>query len=88
MKYFRRVGKIVKSDYYHCHLCPSLWNDSANTGRIFMKFDECFFENPRWKERLIKIWLYMETDIHLWSYLLQFLSKWEIFQKKKMRREN
>jgi hypothetical protein len=30
---FRRVHKIAKSD------CPSAWDNSAPTGRIFMKFD-------------------------------------------------
>ena len=28
------------------HVCPSAWNNSAPTGRIFIKFDnEIFFEN-------------------------------------------
>ena len=36
------VGKIAKSDYYLRHVCPSVWNDSVTTGRIFMKFYEYF----------------------------------------------
>jgi len=57
--HFRRVRKIAKSDRYLRHVClsyvcpsvrpsvrPSAWNNSALTGRIFMKFDVwVFFEN-------------------------------------------
>jgi hypothetical protein len=31
---FRHVRKLAKSDYWH----PSVWNNSASTGRIFTKF--------------------------------------------------
>ena len=42
----RRVRKNAKSDYYIPHVCPSAWNNSAPTKRIFMKFDDCeFFKN-------------------------------------------
>ena len=42
---FRRVRKIAKSDCWLRHVCPSVaWNNSAPTGRIFMKFD-IFFES-------------------------------------------
>jgi hypothetical protein len=36
-----RVRKIAKSHYLASCLsaCPSTWNNSAPTGRIFMKFD-------------------------------------------------
>jgi len=41
-KSFKRVRKIVKSHYYLCHIYPSVclsaWNNSASTGRIFIKF--------------------------------------------------
>ena len=37
MNIIRRVRKIADSDYwFHVHL--SAWNNSALTGRIFMKF--------------------------------------------------
>jgi hypothetical protein len=40
---FRHVRKIAKSDYQLRHVCPfvrpTAWNNSASTGRIFMKFD-------------------------------------------------
>jgi hypothetical protein len=36
---FRRTPKIAKTDYWLCHVCPSARNNSAPTGRIFMKFD-------------------------------------------------
>ena len=40
-----RVHKIAKSDCY-LHVRPSAWNNSAPTGRIFMKFYIwVFFEN-------------------------------------------
>jgi hypothetical protein len=43
------VRKIAKSDYYLRHIFPSVrlsaWNNSALTGRIFVKFDIwVFFE--------------------------------------------
>jgi hypothetical protein len=41
--FIRGVRKIEKNDYYLRHVCPSVhllaWNNSAPTGRIFMKFD-------------------------------------------------
>jgi hypothetical protein len=36
---FRCVRKTAKSDYQIRHVCPFVWNTSASTGRIFMKFD-------------------------------------------------
>jgi len=45
--------KISKRDYYLRHVCPSApqtaWNNSAPTGRIFMKFYiwKCFENLPR-----------------------------------------
>jgi hypothetical protein len=45
--FVRRVDRFEKVDYVLCHICPSVaWNNSALTGRIFVKF--CiwtFFEN-------------------------------------------
>jgi hypothetical protein len=43
---FMRVSKIAMRDYYLHHMCLSVhlsarvsaWNNSARTGRIFMKF--------------------------------------------------
>ena len=37
-QFLNRVRGIEKSDYYLCHVCPSIWNNSAPTERIFMKF--------------------------------------------------
>jgi len=47
---YRRVSKIAKSDCFFRHVClsvcPYALNNSAPTGRIFVKFDICvFFEN-------------------------------------------
>jgi len=40
---FRRFHKLAKRDYYLTNICPSVhlsaWNNSAHTGRVFMKFD-------------------------------------------------
>jgi hypothetical protein len=36
---FKRVCKTAQSDYYLRRVCPSAWNNSAPTRRIFMKFD-------------------------------------------------
>jgi hypothetical protein len=36
---FRCVRKTAKSDYELRHVCPSAWNISDPTARIFMKFD-------------------------------------------------
>jgi hypothetical protein len=36
---FRRVRKIAKSDYWLRYACPPTRNNSAPTGRIFMKTD-------------------------------------------------
>jgi uncharacterized membrane protein YhaH (DUF805 family) len=35
---FRRVRKTAKSGYNLRRVCPSVWNNSAPTGRIFVKF--------------------------------------------------
>jgi len=45
-----RVPTTANSDYSYLHVWPSVrlsaWNNSAPTGRIFMKFDiQVFFEN-------------------------------------------
>jgi hypothetical protein len=36
--FFWRVRKMEKGYCWLCHVCPSAWNSSAPTGRIFMKF--------------------------------------------------
>jgi hypothetical protein len=49
---------------------------------FFVYFSKIFQENTNF----IKIWwysvLYLKTDIHFWSYLVQFFSEWEMFQTK------
>jgi len=45
---------ISKSDYQLRHVCPSAWNNSAPTGRIFMKF-EYFSKICRLNSSLIKM---------------------------------
>ena len=36
---FILVHKIAKSDYQLLHVCPSAWDKSSPTARIFMKID-------------------------------------------------
>jgi hypothetical protein len=36
---FRQLCNVTKSDYWLRYVCQSEWNNSAPTGRIFMKFD-------------------------------------------------
>jgi hypothetical protein len=41
--------KIAKSDYWLCHVCPSVRTDnSAPTGRIFIKFGTLIFFADLW----------------------------------------
>jgi hypothetical protein len=85
----RRVRKIAKSDSFVTSVCPSAWNNSAPTGRIFMKFDIWeFFEKSTEKNQVSLKWnknnghSYMKTNIHLWQYLAHFFLEWEMFQTK------
>jgi hypothetical protein len=75
VEHFRRLHKIAKSDYWLCHVCPSVrpsaWNNSAAAGRTFVTFYiGAFFVNLSRKFKfLIKIWQkycvrYMKTNIH------------------------
>lgn len=43
---FGSIYKIAKCDSFIRHVCMSVWNTSAVTGRIFVKFDLRFMENP------------------------------------------
>jgi hypothetical protein len=71
---FKRVWKIAKICYLRrvcLSVCPTAWNNSAPTGRIFMKFYIWVFfpKICRENSRFIKIWqeqvaLYL-TNIHL-----------------------
>ena len=40
---FRWICKIVKCECQLLHICPSAWNNSTPTGRIFTKFDVPLF---------------------------------------------
>ena len=91
----RRVLKIAKSDYWLRHECQSVrpsvrlsaWNNSAPTGRIFIRFDIlAFFENLSRKLKFVKVGkeqrvLYIKIDTHFHLYLAEFLEI-KIFQPK------
>ena len=50
---FKTLTKIAKRDHQIRHVRPSAWNNSAPTGRIFMKFDILeFVENLSKKFRV------------------------------------
>ena len=68
-------------------------NNLAPAGRIFMKFKWIFFENLSIKlhfhETLTTITaLYMQTDIHFWSYLAHFFWEWEMLQTNVVQKIN
>jgi hypothetical protein len=42
---FWRFRRIAKSDYSLRYICPSAWNNSAPTERIFMKFGSIFWKS-------------------------------------------
>jgi hypothetical protein len=78
---FKFVRKTAKSGYYLFHIClsvcPVAWNNSAPTGRIFMKFDIwVFFEKIcRENSGLIIIWqeyqiLYMKINVRYYRFSL------------------
>ena len=61
-------------------------NNSASTGRIFVKIDVwvVLSDLPRtfkFHQNRTRIVLYVKTNIHFWSYLSQFYLEWEIFRK-------
>jgi hypothetical protein len=66
----------------------SAWNNSAPSGRIFMKSDIWVFsKNCRESWSIIRIgqeWqlLYMATNVYFWLYLARFFLGWEMFQTK------
>jgi hypothetical protein len=67
---------------------PSALNNSAHTGRIFMKFGfwvffetiarklKFYYNRTRITDTLLK------TNINLWSYLAHFFLEWEMFRTK------
>jgi hypothetical protein len=62
----------------------SALNNSAPTGKVFIKFDINFSKICRENSICIKMWqeLNMKINIHFWSYLAQFYLEWEMFQIK------
>ena len=69
---------------YACsHGTSLLWLDGFSRNVLFMYFSNICRENSSfikiWKEWLL---LYMETDIHFWSYLAHFFLELQIFQTK------
>ena len=83
-----RVRKILQSDSFVMSVRPSAWNNSAPTGRIFMKFDIGLFSKIRPENSsFIKVWheqrvLYMKTYVHIKSYPAESFLLQEVFQTK------
>jgi len=78
---FRLFSKIVKSDYWLRHVCPSisphgttrLQLDGFSLNLIFENFSKTYRENSSFIEigQESRV-LYMKTNIHFLSYLAQF----------------
>jgi hypothetical protein len=90
---FRRVRKIAKSDYLLCHVCPSAWNNSAPTGRIFIRF--CiwvFYENLSIKFKIYENRAGVKGTVHedqftfFKSYFAHLFLEWEMFQTEVLRK--
>ena len=69
--------------------CPSVWNKSASTGRIFMKFDIwAFVENLSENWNFIKLlqddhYAYFTLKpVYIFIYVTHFFLEREIFQTK------
>jgi hypothetical protein len=90
---FSRIRKIAKkktaisfviSVYLSVRLfvSPRRWNNSAPTGRIFMKF-ECFLENVSRRFKFYEIWQITGT-LHegLCMFLAVIFVHWEMFRTK------
>jgi hypothetical protein len=76
---------LRKATISFAHVCLSVRPHGTTRLPIFMKFEN-FLKTCREKSSFIKIWqvqrvLYMNTDIHLWSYLDQFFLEMKMFQK-------
>jgi len=61
-------------------VCPSAWNNSTPTGRIFMKFYILFSKICPENSSFIRTWqekrvLYLKTNVHLLSYLVHFFEE-------------
>jgi len=88
---FRHFRKIAKTGFWLRRVCPSVRPhgttrpplDRFSWNLIFDNFSKIWREN----QSLIKIWqkwrvLYMKTDLHFWTYLVQFFLQREMFQTK------
>jgi len=79
------LGKATVSFVMCLSVCPSAWNNTIPTGRIFMKF-ECF--KHYWEHSIFinmgQEWLvlYMKTNTHFWSHPTELFPEWEKFQTK------
>jgi hypothetical protein len=78
---FRNVRKIAKSDYYLRYVCPSVrlsaWNNSALTGRVFVKFDIwVFFEKMSGKFKFHYNLTRITDTLHEGLRTYMVLSRW------------
>ena len=85
---FRRVPITAKCDWL-LHVCPSLClsirNNSAPTGRIFVKFDIWrFLEilSIKFKSHYNRTRIPAALCEDLWWHLAEIFLNWEMFQKK------
>ena len=79
------LGALSKLRKAIMWVCPSAYNNSASTGRIFVKFYIWVpLENLDKNSNIIKNWqellvLYIESHVRLWQYLAEYFLEWEMF---------
>jgi hypothetical protein len=81
-----RVHKIAKSDYYF-HVRLNTWNNSAPTGRSFMKLFSIFQKSVEKIQVSLKSYknkgcLKIKTYVHLGYYLAEFFLQREMLRTK------
>jgi hypothetical protein len=75
----RRSSKISKSDYYFRHVCPSAWNNSAGSGRIFIKFNIWVSENMLRKLAFHYVLTTITGTLHEDRYTFMIISRLILF---------
>jgi hypothetical protein len=75
--FLKRSSFIAKNNYLLRHVCPSVWNNSAPTGRISMKFDIWgLFKN------LSRTFKFDSNRIRIASNLHEDLSPWILLRMR------
>ena len=87
-RFIRRFAQLRKLTInVFMSVCPQATGRLPLDGFSWNFVFECFLKICRESSRFIKIWqeeraLYVNTNIHFWSYLTQFFLEWKMFQTK------